>query len=816
MTIFANLFEEKRNVNITEKRSRGPADDFWYQSAWMASKDEAAINVNQYTSLNHDVVFACITLRQDTIALFPLHLYERLSDDKGKRRAIERPLYRIFNQEISPGMSANKWQRMVENDIGMWGNHFLLRVLDTQDRIKGCIRLEPLQMEIEFLRGQDGFYEKIFIYTDSNNVRHRYTSKEVFHYFDFSLNGFVGISPITCARESIELGLSVKRFGLNFFRHGAKSSGVIECPTDPGPEKEEELKKAYEKNYGGLGKQHGFMLMVGGMKYVPTSVAQKDSQYLETMQFSTPTLARYFGRIPLHLIDDLTKSSFNNIEEQGRSFLLYSIQPRLVSIEQELNNFFLKPSERGTFFFKFDTSALLKANIAERYAAYNIARTNGWMNADEIRSKEQMNKMPGKQGSVYLAPMNMTNLEFLIEEPEPKPVVEKIPQAIEEIEDQEEDEKEKKDKDEDEKRFLVRAKKPLAEQDYIYLLHHIHAPKKAEDMEELHHCQLYEKKNMKGTEFYQKHVKDGKIFWHAIDTEKAEDVPHIIYCHLNNEYKVKVKTIDNEDYAIITGMVSLKDTKWSEQDRNKVMRHLYLEKEKDEERSLYTRAKAKSPALHRQRISARYKPLFREAAQTIVNKECLAIGRIVKKEERANEDTVKKIAKFYKGHSEYVRQKLAPVMRSYADAINEAASSEIQIDAIDIDKFVNDYLDRYSERHIDSSLGQLVSLLEEEVEEIEQRLNEWHEKRSDKIANNETSRLNNAIAMTVFAAAGYKLVSRVTSSKPCEMCSYLDGMIVEAGKPMVKDGEEIGGIKSYGSKLHPPFHASCNCVVVAG
>jgi hypothetical protein len=115
-------------------------------------------------------------------------------------------------------------------------------------------------------------------------------------------------------------------------------------------------------------------------------------------------------------------------------------------------------------------------------------------------------------------------------------------------------------------------KKPIAEQDWIYLIHHIHPPEKEEDMETLHHCVLFEKKNLKGKKFSQKHVKDGKVFQHALDVKESEveNAPDTVYCHLNNSYKIRVKEIDGKKYAVFTGMVSLKKTKWSDQDRGEL------------------------------------------------------------------------------------------------------------------------------------------------------------------------------------------------------------------------------------------------------
>ncbi len=117
---------------------------------------------------------------------------------------------------------------------------------------------------------------------------------------------------------------------------------------------------------------------------------------------------------------------------------------------------------------------------------------------------------------------------------------------------------------------LLGAKKhkmPKAEQDWIYLLHHFHPPKKASEMETVHHCILHEKKGEKGKNWEQKHVKDGKVFQHVVDSDKLDEIPEIVYDHLNNQFKVKVMKINKVEYAVLNGMVSLEKTKWSDQDK---------------------------------------------------------------------------------------------------------------------------------------------------------------------------------------------------------------------------------------------------------
>ncbi len=109
--------------------------------------------------------------------------------------------------------------------------------------------------------------------------------------------------------------------------------------------------------------------------------------------------------------------------------------------------------------------------------------------------------------------------------------------------------------------------KPKAEQDWIYLIHHMHQPEKESEMETLHHCDLFENKSMKGKKYKQKHVKDKRVFQHVLDLKIVEETPKVVYDHLNNGFKVKVDEIDGKKYAILNGLVSVKTTKWSDIDR---------------------------------------------------------------------------------------------------------------------------------------------------------------------------------------------------------------------------------------------------------
>jgi len=230
------------------------------------------------------------------------------------------------------------------------------------------------------------------------------------------------------------------------------------------------------------------------------------------------------------------------------------------------------------------------------------------------------------------------------------------------------------------------------------------------------------------------------------------------------------------------------------------------------------------------RIQESFKPLFRSAAQSIINRETKAVSRAITASfgERGRGDFDKWLDEFYKDLPGYIKQKFRAVLHTYAEQIQAEAAGEVGAEigmTPELQKFVDDYLDRYSERHVAQSILQLRRLIEREDPEavassLQTRVDEWTEKRADKIALNETVRLNNAVARAVFIAAGItKLVWTNMSSKPCPYCRELNGKVVGIELPFVAEGDfqpsgqDPMAIKS--NHFHPPLHQGCQCGVTA-
>ncbi len=232
-----------------------------------------------------------------------------------------------------------------------------------------------------------------------------------------------------------------------------------------------------------------------------------------------------------------------------------------------------------------------------------------------------------------------------------------------------------------------------------------------------------------------------------------------------------------------------------------------------------SRSAEKRSVVIRDRITRQYLPLFRNAAQKIVNLESLALKKQLNKQrkQRASAPIGQWLDTFYTNLPEKIKREVGPVFSSFAEAIQGAAQDETGQDA-DVSKFVSDYIDRYAERHTESSHGQLTSLLDGELDDLETRVDEWTETRADKIANNETVRASNAVFQQVAFAAGMSTVWRTRGASTCSYCTSLNGKKVASGQSFANSGDELsdgngGSMKIRGLKTHPPLHAGCDCYV---
>lgn len=211
------------------------------------------------------------------------------------------------------------------------------------------------------------------------------------------------------AKNAIGMAIACEEYGAKFFANGAAPGGVLEHPgTIKDPQR---VREAWQSQFGGSGNSNKIAVLEEGMKYTPIGISPEQAQFLETRKFQIDEIARIF-RVPPHMVGDLEKSSFSNIEQQSLEFVKYTLDPWVIRWEQSIMRTLLTADEKKQYFAKFNLDGLLRGDYASRMSGYATARQNGWMSANDIRELENLDRIPAEEGGdLYLINGAMTKLK---------------------------------------------------------------------------------------------------------------------------------------------------------------------------------------------------------------------------------------------------------------------------------------------------------------------------------------------------------------------------------------------------------------------
>lgn len=403
MGLINKLFKSRDHPKI-DNRTVGSSYSF-YMGGSSAGK-----NVNERSAMQMTAVYSCVRILAEAVAGLPLHLY-RYKEDGGKERAIDNNLYHLLHDEPNKEMSSFIFRETLMTHLLLWGNAYAQIIRNGKGEVVALYPLMPNKMQVD--RDENG--ELYYIYTRSSDeaktmegVIVYLTPRDVLHIPGLGFDGLVGYSPIAMAKNAIGLAIATEEYGAKFFANGAAPSGVLEHPgTIKDPSR---LRENWNSTFGGSANSGKVAVLEEGMKYTPISISPEQAQFLETRKFQIDEIARIF-RVPPHMVGDLEKSSFSNIEQQSLEFVKYTLDPWVIRWEQSLSRALLNEDEKRKYFFKFNLEGLLRGDYESRMSGYAVARQNGWMSANDIRELENMDKIPAEDGGdLYLINGNMLPL----------------------------------------------------------------------------------------------------------------------------------------------------------------------------------------------------------------------------------------------------------------------------------------------------------------------------------------------------------------------------------------------------------------------
>jgi len=402
MSILSRLMGYFEKRMLDEKSGAG----LIAQRGALSNLSLSGVVVTEENALQVSAVYACVRVLSESVAMLPLVLYRQ--NGRVREKALDHPLYSKLHDAPNDEMTSFDYRQVIMNHLCLRGNAYSYIEYDDAGRIVGLWPINPDSVQIvrEKKTGMLLYAVQLpdkfggdYIYLNSENV---------WHLRGLSRNGVVGYSPLRMAREAIGVSLAASGYGASFFSNNAEPGFVLIHPGKLSDEAYKRLRVSWEDRHKGFEKAHKIAILEEGMKPEKLGISPEDAQLLETRKFQISEIARIF-RIPPHMIGDLDRATFSNIEHMGLEFVTYSLMPWLVNIEQSINTHLLLERERGIYYAKHTVAGLLRGDVESRYRAYATARQWGWMSINEIRELEEMN--PLNNGDQYLTPLNMTLLD---------------------------------------------------------------------------------------------------------------------------------------------------------------------------------------------------------------------------------------------------------------------------------------------------------------------------------------------------------------------------------------------------------------------
>lgn len=388
-----------------------PQDSYRFsQAPFLFGRSTAGKRVNEFTAMQTTAVYACVRILAESIAGLPLHVYAYRGE--GRERVPGHPLFTILHDAPNPEMTSFVFRETLMVHLLLWGNAYAQILRDRAGRVAGLYPLLPNRMSVNRDEGGRLYYTYQRVTEENPNFKRGgevvLATEDVLHIPGLGFDGLIGYSPIAMARNAVGMTLACEEYGASFFANGARPGGVLQHPgvlKDPA-----KLRESWQAVYGGAANTGKVAVLEEGMTYQQIGIPPEEAQFLETRKFQVDEIARLY-RIPPHMVGDLDKSSFSNIEQQSLEFVKYTLNPWVVRWEQALQKSLLLPEERKRYFIRFNVDGLLRGDYQSRMQGYAVGRQNGWLSANDIREMEDMNPIPAEEGGdTYLINGNMTKL----------------------------------------------------------------------------------------------------------------------------------------------------------------------------------------------------------------------------------------------------------------------------------------------------------------------------------------------------------------------------------------------------------------------
>lgn len=381
----------------TETKTTGVETHDARLNVFGGSPTTAGITIGPETALQCPAVFCAVRVIAETISELPIHLYKRTS--AGKERAVDHPAYKLVHDFPAPWISAPEFLLDLSTQLLLTGNAFAHIGRGGNDQPVEMIPLPSSSVSITTAPT----WEPVYTVALSDGTSRTYGPGELLHIKTLGTRPNVGLSPVTLGREAIALGMVLERYAAALFGRGARPSSYLKYSKLLDHSMVERIKASLAISHTGHEGAGRTMVLEDGMSFEQLQMTSTDAQFLELRRHQISEIGRVF-RVPLTFLMDYDRATWGNSEAMNQQFLTHTLMPHLRLWQGALAKALLTEEERETHYFEFLTDELLKADIAARFTAYTQAVSNGILNPNEVRGRE--NLAPYNGGDEYRRPMN--------------------------------------------------------------------------------------------------------------------------------------------------------------------------------------------------------------------------------------------------------------------------------------------------------------------------------------------------------------------------------------------------------------------------
>lgn len=361
----------------------------------------AGEHVSHETAMRCAAFWACVKLISETAAQLPLPIYRRLPNG-GKERDTTHPLHQLFNVRANAYQTGYEFRETAQLHLLTRGNFIARKTRDALNRNR-VIALTPYNPDALEKIDRDSAGRLTYVFRRADGNEERVSEADIFHVRALSMNGLIGIDPLTAYGNSVGLSEAALKHQSKMYANGAKFLGVLTADKKLNDQARKNLKEDFANAYTG---DNAFRipLLEEGLKFQPVSMDAKQMEIMETRRLTRQEIASIF-RVPPHMIGDLSGQGYSSVEHQGIEFVTYTMQPWLKRQEACIANQLMDENDRREYFAEHLVDGLLRGDAAARNTAYATAIQNGWMSRNEVRIRENLNPVEGLD--TYLVPLNM-------------------------------------------------------------------------------------------------------------------------------------------------------------------------------------------------------------------------------------------------------------------------------------------------------------------------------------------------------------------------------------------------------------------------